>query len=204
MEPRRKKIILVVAVAVIAFLFFVIALLYSRIVNLDNVTANLKQEQAKLSEQIETERRFLLGQIDAKNALTPVATDAVNRKVYIPEAGIALPYNDITKTLRYSLDSPEYIAEANIRLTSTLVSDVEERQLSCIDLVRVSFVSGEPYSPWEESAGSVELSDGRTMHIIMAKAYENEEASTLACASEVWSNATPELVAAELANAESY
>lgn len=117
--------------------------------------------------------------------------------IAFPELGIALPYNDITKNLKY------YTHDNNdFRVSSTILQDLEMRQLSCTELVRINTQSPDPYNPWEEAAGSVTLANGKTIHIIAAKAFANNEASTEECASEVWGLVTPQMVAAEFQKAQ--
>lgn len=118
--------------------------------------------------------------------------------VVFPELKAALPYNNVTKHLQYYVDD-----QANLRVTSALLNDYAERQLSCDELVRVGAVA-KPLSPWESAVGSVTLAEGRTLSIVAAKAFKNNQASTLECETEVWTQVSPSQVADEFKKAQAY
>jgi hypothetical protein len=166
----------------------------------------LLAERTALSRDLADERqstndRFNLmsNEMDEQKALLRPAVSAKDNTVAIPELNITLPYNTLTKTLQYSTDESN-----NIRVTSTLVVDHAPRQLDCGELLRVSFVNTTVYDPWEEVAGEVKLADGRTLHIIAARAYENNEASTKGCVDIAWKSVTPLQMADEFKKAQSY
>ncbi len=136
----------------------------------DEVSSSLIQQTAELYNQKSLQRPVVL---------------AKEKLVAFPELGVSLPHNDITKTLQYSYDGED------MRVTSSLLNDYKIRQMSCLGLVRINMKNGSAFSPWEENAGSVKLPDGRTLHIVAAKAFKNNEASTEDCAKEVWAQITP-------------
>jgi hypothetical protein len=117
--------------------------------------------------------------------------------VAFSDLGFAIPYNEITKSLRYNSYNG-----IDTYVSSTQVIDTKARQISCTELVRINTESDEKYSPWEESAVSVKLSNGKTIHIFAAKAFANDEASTMGCGEEVWGILSPKMVAAEFQNAQ--
>jgi hypothetical protein len=155
-------------------------------------TSNLEHDRTNVTTQINR----LAADIDGDNSLQHPVVMAKEKLIAFPEIGITLPYNDVTKTFLYTYDGE------NVRVTSTMLNDHKQRQMSCAELVRISMRSGTPYSPWEETANAVALPDGRTMHTIAAKAFKNNEASTLACASEVWIQTNPQQVADEFKKAQ--
>lgn len=167
-----------------------------------NLSVKIADSQKELTEQkesAETQRLRLLSEIDSQKYLQRPVVLAKEKLVVFPELNVALPYNDVTKTLQYSFDDGK-----NLRVTSTRISDPKERQMNCTGLVRINMHDGSPFNPWEESAGSVKLSDGRTVHIIAAKAFKNNEASTEECAREVWMLITPQQLVEEFKKAQSY
>jgi hypothetical protein len=168
----------------------------------DITTANSAASVQK--ENDESQTRLLLGQLNYKSSLSSVAIQPENNSVALHDLRIKLPYNDVTKYLKYSFDGNTEAGGGNYRVTSSLLNDQETRQLSCDWLLRINLSDGNPYSPWEESAGSVKLDDGRTIYLIAAKGFANEEASTAECASEVWTQVTPQQVADEFKKAQSY
>lgn len=125
--------------------------------------------------------------------------------VVFPELNVALPYNDVTKTLSYTYDPGDGDQNtANIRVSSTLAKDPKlSRQIDCTSLTRVNLNFGSAYSPWEEESGSVELGNGQKIFLVKSRAYKNNEGSTEECASEVWTQITPEQVVAEFKKAQS-
>jgi len=177
-------------------LTFCVALFGLVFAKLYNVEQDLKEAQTQISEQ----SSLLFNEIDIQKSLLRPIVDAENKTVIIPEVGIKLPYNDITKTLQYSYEGGE---NGFLRITSTLISDRESnRQLGCSELAIVDFDNGDPINPWTESGGSTVLDDGRTLYIVSPIAYENNEGSTLDCKSEVWLQINPEQVREELKKAE--
>jgi len=139
--------------------------------------------------------------INQKSLLRPVVSPKENL-VIIPELDIALPYNDITKTLQYYSDDGIYY-----RFTSTQTNQYNDaglRQLSCMELSRINFEDGNPFSPWEVGAGSVKLADGRELFITKPIAIEREEASTTDCEKWEWTSLHPDQVAEEMQKATSY
>lgn len=162
----------------------------------------MSRDITKLQQQSDQRVGDLEADINALQTEQRPALAYKENKLVIPELKITLPYNDITKSLRYSYDEQDN--DQNARVTSSLVGQQPEQQLSCNELVRLSFRNAIPYNPWEEKAGDIKLTDGRTLHIIAAKAFANNEASTEGCVDIAWARITPQQVAAELRKAESY
>jgi uncharacterized protein (DUF952 family) len=160
---------------------------------------DFSHQLAEVRQDANEQANLLKFEIDTQKALQRPVVFLKDSTSAIPELRLALPYNDVTKTLQYSYDN-----EGNVRVTSTLINDRMLRQISCTDLVRATVKDGTVYSPWEEDSGSVKLSDGRTLHIYAARAYKNDQASTEACAEEVWKQITPQQVAAEFKKAHAY
>jgi hypothetical protein len=150
---------------------------------------------------VKAESSVLYNEIDYQKSLSRPVVAARDNQVVFPELKIALPYNDVTKTLQYSVDDR---SDVGASVTSTLLTDHKVRQMNCSQLVRFTFTDGHPFSPWEESAGSVRLADGRTLYMVAAKAFRNKEASTLECAAEVWHNVTPARIVEEFKKAQTY
>jgi hypothetical protein len=163
-------------------------------------TMSFGKEFDDLEARVEEEKTLLYNEIDYQKSLQRPVVLAKEKQVVFPEIGIALPYNEITKTLQYYMDP----GNEEMRVTSTMINDREVRQMSCSQLVRISTKSGQPYSPWEKSAGSVKLADGKTVYIIEAKAFKNNEASTMECEPEVWHSIGPGLVSTEFSNMRQY
>lgn len=160
---------------------------------------NVEQELDKANKENDKQYALLQNKLNYQNSLLTPTFDASSNLLIFPEIGIQLPFNEITKTLRYTHDSGQY---GYTRITSTLVVDHQERQIGCSELAIIDFDNNGPISPWAQDSGSVKLDDIRTMYVTTPVAYENNEASTLACASEVWTNITPEKVAEELKKAK--
>jgi hypothetical protein len=190
---KRLPLYILVFVLVLESLFIGFLLVKSSDV------VSLEKELTQQKESAETQRLRLLNEIDYQKSLQRPVILAREKLVVFPELNIALPYNDVTKTLQYSFDDGE-----NMRVTSTRLNDSKDRQMGCSDLVRINMQDGSPFSPWEAAADSVKLSDGRTVHIIVAKAFKNNEASTEECASEVWTRITPGQLADEFKKAHAY
>lgn len=151
-----------------------------------------------LAEEADFRSDMLYNEIDNQNAwLKPTLMPEQNR-LAIPELRISLPYNAVTATLRYTFD------DTYLRVGSTLVTDHALRQMSCSELVLVTLGDGAALNPWTESAGSVTLSDNSTLSLIKSIAFENNEASTLACASDAWIFITPEQIVEEFKTALKY
>jgi len=165
-------------------------------IKLNNVHTQLDDVKTEMVKQ----NSLIMNEINSQKSLLRPVVDIENNSIVIPEAGIKLPYNDITKTFQYSYDSGEY---GYLRVTSTLISDNIERQLSCSELALISFSNGSAINPWTEASGSVKLSDSRILFIISPIAYENNEASTTACETEVWTTISPKVVAEEFKKAVS-
>ncbi len=186
-------------------LFLGLAVSLIMIIFLLATVGNLQEETEALKDTLRVQATYQQNQNNQisneintiKSLKNPIVTPE-DKKLVFPELAFALPYNDVTKTLQYIYDDG-----INMNITSTLINDSKERQMSCSWLVRVNTQNDSAYSPWEESAGSVKLDDGRTLYIVAAKAYKNHEASTEECASEVWTQITPLQVADEFKKAES-
>lgn len=123
-------------------------------------------------------------------------------KVYLTSLHLALPLNDATASLVYSLRSnykTGVIDEADVSTIAEsgylpLVSPTR----SCTDVVRLKFeAKPNPYNPQEKSAASVPLSDGRILQV-----YSYHLAS---CATE-WrlTNTDPEAIASTFKEASLY
>lgn len=181
-----------IKIIIVGFVLLLVWLAY-----LTAKTITLTSQLEKQKQHTEEQRLGLLNEIEYQKSVRRPAILAKENQVAIPELGITLPYNEVTKTLQYTTD-------VETRITSDLISDRQLRQLSCSDLVRITYKDGNPYSPWEEAAGSVKLANGKTLYIIAAKAFKNNEASSEECATEVWTRITPQQVANEFKKAQSY
>ena len=182
-------------VGVVAVLALVVSLV--ALFNYGRTTDSVRKNNGQISE-LKAENMRLRSELTIAASMERPSLIATNDTLAFPEFHIAIPFNDKSKTLLYSIDP-----EGDIRVTSSLTVDTEVRQLSCNELVRISLTRSTPYSPWEESAGSVTLGDGRTLHIIASKAYKNDQASTEECA-QVWQQFTPQQAAETFKQARAY
>ncbi|HEX3568759.1 MAG TPA: hypothetical protein VHT70_03745 [Candidatus Saccharimonadales bacterium] len=145
---------------------------------------NLKSDQA---DQVQ----MLYNTIDANAQANAVAVDAQNNRVYVPELHISLPYNDITKTLRYT-----YSDRDGARFYSTLVTDHAVHQISCYDMVRAKHeATPNAYSPGQPHVATV-LAGTPPLQLYTE--------SNTTCATQAWMQITPAQIADELKQAQSY
>lgn len=156
-----------------------------------------------------TEQRLLNNNLDYQKSLLKPALNIQENTLAFPELKIQIPYDNVSNTLVYNnkflKDEDTLKYEEGLSVSSTLVGeDPYMAQLSCRQLVRLSFVNGTPYNPWEEYSGEVILEDGRTLYIIKAIAYENNEASSAYCPQTSWSQINPDQVAELFKQARSY
>lgn len=196
-SAKSKYIKLLVVGGTLAVAFIIVAVVYL-IVKTNSLSAELKTSKANLTQQIQTQNQKLLNEIGHQASLLRPAVIAKDQLVAFPELGLALPYDNVSKTLQYTVDD-----NGDVRVTSTLLVDHKDRQLSCSELVRVSTTKSEVYSPWEEAAGTLKLPDGKLVYIVAAKSFKNNQASTQECATEVWTQLTPQKVADEFKMAKS-
>ena len=196
---KRSLAIYLIVIVVVQSALFVYLFLVMR-----DLRQGLNDTRAQLNQQ-EDRSTSLQDEIDHQRSLLRPVVLAEKELIAFPELKITLPYNSVTKFLQYYYDGDEPESNSSdIIVSSTLLNDRIDRQMDCLELVRVSLEGRSPRSSWEEVAGSINLSDGRTLHVIAAKAYSNNEASTAECADEVWTMITPEQVAAEFRKARSY
>lgn len=177
---------------------FAFGYLFYKTVALKNELDQTNKELALQKEEASQQANMLLNEIDYQKSLQRPVILPKEKQVVFPEFAITLPYNKITKTLQYS------ISGSDMRVTSILISDHKVRQMSCSQLVRISTKNGTPYSPWEQSAGSIKFADGRTIYIIEAKAFKNNEASTEECETEVWHTIGPGTIAAQFSEMRAF
>jgi hypothetical protein len=112
-------------------------------------------------------------------------------RMYVPELRISLPYNDITKTLRYT-----YSERDGARFYSTLVTDRTAHVISCYDMVRVKHeAKPNAYSPGQPSVATVQAGDPP----LQVYAEKNAE-----CAIQAWTQVTPAQIADQLKQAQAY
>jgi len=202
--PQHKRFHVILVALLLIALLACSGFLFYKSNSLERKLGTAVSDLHKLQEYDKQQDRSVQSTVDYSMSLQRPAVMVKENLVAIPELKITLPYNNITKTLLYSMDDIEPDDSNDLRVTSTHITDTEERQLSCSGLVRINMKSGTPYSPWEETAGSVKLSDGRTLHIVAAKAFKNNEASTKECETEVWHQITPKQVADEFKKAVAY
>lgn len=183
--------------------YIITAVQFVAIVILFGVVFQLRNSTNKTAAELKQQNLQFIGEVNyQKSQLRPIILPK-EKLVVFPELNISLPYNLVTKTLQYNFDE-----ESNLRVTSTLINEpyageMSDMQISCAELVRINPSSGTPYSPWEEAAGSVQLGGEKTIHIITAKAFKNNQASTEECARKVWLQVTPQQVADEFKKAQS-
>jgi hypothetical protein len=201
-EQSKKTDTIKILTVLVAIELIVSIMLAYTIYGLSDDLGKLRVEVLAQQAQIESTRGGLYAEIDYQKSLQKPVVSPKEMLVIIPELGISLPYNETTKSLQYSYNDLE--GSIDTRVTSTLITDHESRQMGCSELVRISTESGTPYSPWEKSAGEVKLEDGRTIYIIEAIAFANDEASTEECASEAWINITPEQITEQFKEAKVY
>jgi hypothetical protein len=194
-KNKRLKI-LASGSALVAFVL--IAAIVYLVVKTNSLTSDLTSSKAQLTQQSQAQNQKLLNEIDNQASLLRPTVLVKDQLVAFPELGLALPYDKVSKTLQYTVDD-----NGDARVTSTLLVDHKDRQLSCSQLVRVSTVKSEVYSPWEEAAGTLKLPDGKMVYIVAAKSFKNNQASTQECATEVWTQITPQKVADEFKMAKS-
>ncbi len=198
-NPVPSKPFVQLLIAILILQSILLGCLFVKASSLDN---KINQTVVDLREDEAAQSRMLYNEIDYQKSLQRPTLLAKENLLLFPELKITLPYNDVTKTLQYSAEDQAGIVAS---ITSTLLDDHKERQLGCSWLVGVNLKDGKPLSPWDEAAGSVKLSDGRTLYIVAAKAFkDNEGSSTEECATEAWRFITPKQVADEFKKAQSY
>jgi len=190
-SPKTAKAIKTPPITLVTAVLF-LAVITLAVVNL-RIVSSLRGTQTRVN-QMET----VLNDLQSQAVTSQPAIDVSDNTIAFPEMRIKLPYNNITKTLRYTTDGEM------LRVGSSLITDHKIRQLGCSELVRVSLKGGPVYSPWEEQAGSVTLADGRELHLYAAKAFANDQASSKECADEVWIKIKPSQVAEAFKEAQSY
>jgi hypothetical protein len=129
--------------------------------------------------------------IDANaQASAPVLSPQDNR-LYVPELRISLPYNEITKTLRYT-----YGDRDGARFYSTLITDHAVHRISCYDMVRAKHeTKPDAYSPGQPHVATV----GTGTPPLQLYAEQNDE-----CATQAWQVVTPTQITDELKQAQAY
>lgn len=157
---------------------------------------DISQQLTETTATIEANRMMAINESQwAREAIKPLYNSAKNT-LMMPELGIEMPYNDISKTIEYVVDGD------NIRVTSNLLVDYSySRQMSCTQVLRVNFKSDEVYNPWEELYASVDLGGEKKMHLLTIKPFKNNEGSTEECEKEVWNRTTPKQIADEFKSA---
>lgn len=197
-KPLSKQLLMKIGIFGFGLSLIVLGSLVSTI---NSISTELsRQKQTAEEQQIKLE-----SEIEAQKLLRRPVVMVKENRVAFPELNITLPYNSVTRTLQYLANDPPFGDGKDTRITSELATDTSElRQMNCTDLVRINFEDGSPYSPWEESAGSVKLANGKTLYIVATKAFKNHEASTEECTTEVWKLITPQQIAEEFKKAESY
>jgi hypothetical protein len=179
---------LLVGVMVIA-----IAVAGVNLVKLNRTVNHLKAQVAEQADTANLNKSLALNEIDYQKSLLRPAVSANGSQVLFPELRLALPYDNISKTLQYGVED-----DGSVDITSTRLTDhTTTRQLSCDQLVRLDVHSGTPRSPWERQSSKLNLKDGKTAYVMVGVAFKNNEASTEECATQVWHDITPQQVADE-------
>lgn len=145
----------------------------------------------RLRQDQKEQTQLLYNAIDGSAQAEAVVVNPQDNRVYVPELHISLPYNDITKTFRYS-----YTDQDGARFYSTLVTDHATRQISCYDMVRVKHeAKPNAYSPGQPHVATVAAG------ALPLQVYAESNAS---CAAEAWLQITPARITDELKHAQTY
>ena len=118
------------------------------------------------------------GVTSASNGLSyqQVTISPTDKKIYLPQLGIALPLTTLGASLVYSPDAA-YVTgsnklpsgpmdEASISDFATASASQSQTQFNCSSLVRIKFeAKPNPYNPNEVPSGSVPLANGKTLQI---------------------------------------
>jgi hypothetical protein len=109
---------------------------------------------------------------DQYAAYTQITAEPTEDKVYIPQLRLALPLNNTTMSLMYSLrtdtaTSADAVIEADITTHAEAATLVQQARVrSCSSVVRIKFeAKADPYNLQEKAQASVTLDDGRVLQI---------------------------------------
>lgn len=181
---KNTVIAALIALLVIQFIIFAIV---------TRVNQNLKQQinGRQLSSQL------IYNGVDDVSQQQSLSVLPKENRLYLPELNLTIPLNPITRSLRYnfnegSLDS----GSGNIRLTSSYMTDHQNHRLSCSDMVRLK-IENKPdaYSPEQPLYATVSLADERKLNIY---------ASTTKDCRQAWLMITPQKIAEQFKDAQSY
>jgi hypothetical protein len=170
----------------------VIGMLFGVVVVLLAVAAICQHVQIKnLREDLNTKTQLLYSEVDSNAQASAPVVNPEDGRTYIPELRISLPYNDTTKTLRYT-----YSERDGARFYSTLVTDHATHTISCYDMVRVKHeAKPNAYSPGQPYVATVQAGHPP----LQVYAEENVE-----CAAQTWLQITPAQIADQLKQAQAY
>jgi len=137
--------------------------------------------------------QLLSNRLEASQRTTAVVISPQDNRVYVPELRITLPYNDVTKTLRY-----DYNNQDGARFYSTLLQEQPgEQRISCADMVRIKHEDKpNAYSPHQPHVVTQSLAGATPLQVY---ALANKE-----CTSIAWSQITPADIANQFRQAQSY
>jgi hypothetical protein len=170
----------------------VIGMLFGVVVVLLVVAAICQHAQIRnLQNDLNTKTQLLYNEVDSNTQASAPVVSPQDGRTYIPELRISLPYNDTTKTLRYT-----YSERDGARFYSTLVTDHATHTISCYDMVRVKHESKpNAYSPGQPYVATVQAGDPP----LQVYAEKNAE-----CAAQAWLQITPAQIADQLKQAQAY
>lgn len=106
---------------------------------------------------------------------TQVAAEPTESKVYIPELHLALPLNQTTLSLMYSMRTTKTGTtssdEADITTHAEAAYPMQQQRVrSCTSVARIKFeTKADPYNPEEKPQPAVTLADGRVLQIYSSR-----------------------------------
>jgi hypothetical protein len=149
----------------------------------------LKSEQSS--------KQLIYSDLDTSVQQLSPSVPADKNQLYIPELNIIFPMNQVTRSIRYNLNQGLPGDDSgNIRINSSYMTDHSMHIQSCADMVRLK-IEAKPnaYSPDQPLYATVQLSDGRMLQIY---------ASTTKDCQSAWQVVSPQKIAEELKNSQSY
>lgn len=192
MRNLSRKWIFCIALAVLLMLFG--GFVAYEAIHMRNKIDLLNAQLATNIARAEFDKQRILSDLDTNQHLLSLAVLAQPNRLYLPELGVVLPLNSITRSAQYYVDTATSETEPNIRISSTLAPDHKIRTQSCTDMVRLK-VEDTPnaYSPSQPHYATVKLSDGRILQIYAS--VKPEECK------QAWATVSPEQLAMEFARA---
>lgn len=157
------------------------------------VNYNLKRQIG--DNQLSTQ--LIYNEMDGASQALSLSVLPQTNRLYLPELNLTVPLNPLTRSLRY--DPSQGLrgdGSGDIRITSADMTDHQMRVQSCGDMVRLK-IEAKPnaYSPSQPLYATTTLNDGRKLQIYASSLKECQTA---------WQIVSPQKIAEEFKNAQSY